>query len=50
MVRQSCAAIRLICEQLESSVAVHLELLDAVLVARHGDRWWERLVDPEGEE
>ena len=39
-----CEMVRLLLDELES-VPVHLELLDAVLRTRHGNRWWEHLQD-----
>jgi hypothetical protein len=43
MVRACCETIRLLAEEMETSVAVHLELLDAVLRTHYGSRWWEQL-------
>jgi hypothetical protein len=43
-------AIRLLLDETEAMVVVHLELLDHVLVNREGSRWWEQLTpdDQEG--
>jgi hypothetical protein len=49
MLRACCQTIRLLLDEMEASVGVHLELLDAVLRAHDGSRWWERL-EPEREE
>lgn len=43
MLRACCEAIRLLLDELDTSVALHLELLDAVLRTHHGNRWWEEL-------
>jgi hypothetical protein len=49
--RTCCETIRLLLDEL-GFVAVHLELLDAVLRAQHGNRWWVELsadIDSEGD-
>lgn len=43
MVRESCATTRLLLDDLEASVGLHLEILDAVLRRRFGNRWWDQL-------
>jgi hypothetical protein len=43
MLRDCCKTIRLLLDELYTRVAVHLELLDAVLRGRYGNRWWEQL-------
>jgi hypothetical protein len=43
MLRDCCKTIRLLLDDLDASVAVHLELLDAVLRTHYGNRWWEPL-------
>jgi hypothetical protein len=43
MLRACCDTIRLLLDEMEASVGVHLELVDAVLRARDGSRWWEQL-------
>ena len=43
--RACCDAVRALLDEMESTVGVHLELLDHVLVAREGSRWWEHLRD-----
>lgn len=43
LLRACCETIRLLLEEMESTVGVHLELLDAVLRAHDGSRWWEQL-------
>lgn len=43
VVRSCCETIRLLAEEMETSVALHLELLDAVLRTHYGNRWWEQL-------
>jgi len=43
MLRESCATTRLLLDELESSVGVHLGFLDAVLRQRFGNRWWEEV-------
>lgn len=43
MVRACCETIRVLTQELDISVAVHLELLDAVLRTHYGNRWWEQL-------
>lgn len=43
IVRACCEMIRLLAEEMETGVAVHLELLDAVLRTHDGNRWWEQL-------
>jgi hypothetical protein len=43
MLRESCSTLRLVLDELETTVGFHLELLDHVLVTRHGSRWWEHL-------
>jgi hypothetical protein len=48
MLRESSATVRLLLDDMESSVGVHLELLDAVMRARDGSRWWEEPRNPEG--
>jgi hypothetical protein len=49
MIRESCATQRLVLDELETAVVTHLELLNHVLVARDGSRWWDHLTDdPEG--
>jgi hypothetical protein len=42
MLHACCDTIRLLLDEMESSVGVHLELLDAVLRCQEGSRWWER--------
>jgi hypothetical protein len=41
--RACCDTLRVILDELEADVGVHLELLDHVLVNRDGSRWWDRL-------
>ena len=41
MVCESCATTRLLLEDLESAVGFHLDVLDALLRCRLGNRWWE---------
>ena len=43
MLRDCCETIRLLLDELDTSVALHLELLDAVLRTHCGNRWWEQL-------
>jgi signal transduction histidine kinase len=43
VVRESCATMRLVLNELESSTAFHLELLDALLRQRFGSRWWDEV-------
>jgi hypothetical protein len=45
MLRATCETIRLLLAEMESNVGVHLELLDAVMCARGGSRWWKQLTD-----
>jgi hypothetical protein len=40
-----CRTIRLLLDEMESTLGVHLELLDHVLVAHDGSRWWKRVLD-----
>jgi hypothetical protein len=48
LLRESCATVRLVLDDMETSLTHHLELLDALLRDRAGSRWWEQLRDPEG--
>ena len=41
--RASCETVRLLLDEMESTVGVHLELLDAVLRTHQRNRWWEQL-------
>ena len=41
--RACCETIRLLLDEMETGVGVHLELLDAVLRTQHGSRWWDQL-------
>jgi hypothetical protein len=43
VLRACSETIRLLLDEIDSSVGVHPELLDAVFVSRHGSRWWEQL-------
>lgn len=43
--RATVATSRTLLDELDVQVGVHLELLDAVLRAAHGNRWWEHLSD-----
>jgi hypothetical protein len=43
MLRAYCDTIRPLLDEMETSVGVHLELLDAVIRAREGSRWWDEL-------
>jgi hypothetical protein len=43
MLRACGETIRLLLDEMESSVGVHLELLDAVIRSHAGSRWWEGL-------
>jgi hypothetical protein len=45
MLRACCETVRLLLDELEVSVGVHLELLDAVIRSRDGSRWWEELTE-----
>jgi hypothetical protein len=45
MLRACCETVRLLLDEMESSVGVHLELLDAVIRSRDGSRWWEQLTE-----
>lgn len=45
VLRATCETIRLLLAEMESSVGVHLELLDAVIRSRDGSRWWEEPTD-----
>ena len=47
MLRTCSETIRLLLDELDKSVALHLELLDAVLRTHYGNRWWQEL---EGEQ
>ena len=47
--RACCDTIELLLQEINSAVGVHLELLDAVLRTRSGNRWWDELAG-EGEE
>lgn len=44
-VRESCTTARLLLDELETSVGFHLEILDALLRAQLGNRWWQELRD-----
>jgi hypothetical protein len=48
MLRACTDSIRLMLDEIDATVGVHLELLDHVLVSRHGSRWWDRLHDRSG--
>lgn len=45
MLRVCCETVRLLLDEIESAVGVHLELLDAVMRTRFGSRWWDHLDD-----
>jgi hypothetical protein len=41
MLRACCETVRVLLDEMESAVGVHLELLDAVMRSHCGNRWWE---------
>jgi hypothetical protein len=43
MIRACTATIRVLLDELDTNVALHLELLDTVLRTDQGNRWWEAL-------
>lgn len=50
MVRESCDTTCILLNDLETSVAFHLEILDALLRRRFGNSWWDELTQDGSEE
>lgn len=50
VLRVCCETLRLLLDEIELDVGVHLELLDAVIRKHDGSRWWDRLAPDASDE
>ncbi len=43
VIRTTCQTLRVLLDEMEVTVGVHLELLDSLLRSRDGSRWWQHI-------